>query len=810
MTLPQEEEERPGVRPEAGGISGVHPRQRPSAEPALRGMVMYVIPFGVLYLVTMAGLWRLPNALWGMYGNTDGMWAAWNIEGILEWGAAFDLSPFNPLSGMGSMFLPNLPWLNPAALSLGLPWPRDVRYLISYSIYFAELCLANVLLLRALGLSAVRSVVGAQIYAVTLFPPSGGAFLSLWWFSLAPVNAHLVAVANVILVLWIRVGRQRTRANLGCVGGMVVATLIGLVSAPLTFLTYIPTYALVGVALLLAQGRDRRSVFWKLAAAGVLAGALGMLGFPEYLRATLAVSARAIEFPAPFAPRSAMLSTEFWMNLWQEFEVCRRPQELLCPRYPIFWFHALALVGAGRELLWGRKLLRPLAAWFLCYVAAIHLYEFASYALLFGKLHVLSAPYLVWASYPFFALFFVSFVFMPLDAVARMAWRWHDARGKAQWMRIPEKLRGVAESMWSWRGWPVICRSLLLLVVPALGWYLSENMLPDRGAVPPKKTMLPFIGASALREPVVGPVTNYLVEHASVRPGRRFQGYTATYFGDRAGHIRYGVGYTSPNMAAHIYVEARQYLDQHYGNRFQETDLWAFNIPTFEEYGQWVTQQAYTFATALFSSGGDVVHPVFLRIYQVDVDLLRMLGVRFLIADLQLDDSRLTLRAKQTSTTAGPIYLYEIAGANLGTYSPTRPIRVGTFAEALEMLRRRKESLSEEVIVFEPLPDGLRPARTVEMRVGRDGLRIAAQSAGRSLVLLPVQFSRCLQLRPGPGGSEVPAGRLHRANGLHTLLEFEGRIDAVVKFEFGLGGASQCRLQDARELDDLGLRAVPR
>jgi len=69
-----------------------------------------------------------------------------------------------------------------------------------------------------------------------------------------------------------------------------------------------------------------------------------------------------------------------------------------------------------------------------------------------------------------------------------------------------------------------------------------------------------------------------------------------------------------------------------------------------------------------------------------------------------------------------------------------------------------------------------------------------------------VQFSRCFRMQAaGPGGDLVGA-RLRRANGLQTLLEFQGRIDAQVRFEFGLLGGAQCRLQDVRELDALGLK----
>ena len=87
----------------------------------------------------------------------------------------------------------------------------------------------------------------------------------------------------------------------------------------------------------------------------------------------------------------------------------------------------------------------------------------------------------------------------------------------------------------------------------------------------------------------------------------------------------------------------------------------------------------------------------------------------------------------------------------------------------------------------------------------RDGFRITAESDGRSLLLLPVQFSRCFRLKPASPGSDVSSARLIRANGVLTLFEFQGRIDARVSFNFGLLGNHKCRLQDMRDLANLGL-----
>jgi hypothetical protein len=151
-------------------------------------LFLYLIPTIAFFAVDAIGLWRLPSSLFGMYGSDDGMWAAWNLHGILEWSRPFDLAPFNPLSGMGSTFLPNTPWLNPGALAFALPFSRDVCYLISYFIYFVELSLSLILLFRVIGIAPLEAVFCAQLYLFLLFPPTAGAILFNHWYSLAPVS----------------------------------------------------------------------------------------------------------------------------------------------------------------------------------------------------------------------------------------------------------------------------------------------------------------------------------------------------------------------------------------------------------------------------------------------------------------------------------------------------------------------------------------------------------------------------------------------------------------------------------------------
>jgi hypothetical protein len=86
------------------------PKTNPVLTEAWRRALPYLLSWGLLVVLMIVGMERMPSAL---YRPIDGEWAKWNVEAILYFGKVFDLSPYSMLAGMGSMYFPNLPWLNP-------------------------------------------------------------------------------------------------------------------------------------------------------------------------------------------------------------------------------------------------------------------------------------------------------------------------------------------------------------------------------------------------------------------------------------------------------------------------------------------------------------------------------------------------------------------------------------------------------------------------------------------------------------------------------------------------------------------------
>src|SRR5262249_20738659 len=140
--------------------------------------------------------------------------------------------------------------------------------------------------------------------------------------------------------------------------------------------------------------------------------------------------------------------------------------------------------------------------------------------------------------------------------------------------------------------------ALMTLVIPGLAladWQLRTRFFQPRP--PAHNPQIALLGQSNVRHAKIGAITRYLIEHARIAPGSPFRGYTATYVVDPHGPLWRELQKRTTSgeewSKLELYIAARPFFDRHYQNRLQETDLWEHDIPTLEEYGQWVTKSAY-------------------------------------------------------------------------------------------------------------------------------------------------------------------------------------------------------------------------
>ena len=176
--------------------------------------------------------------------------------------------------------------------------------------------------------------------------------------------------------------------------GVFFLLVCGIFSAPVTFLTYAPVYAVAGVALLLGAKPNAKELGWKVAAILASGAVLWLLGFKDYLQGTSLISGRAATYPAAFAAGADLLTWDYWRDAWAKFDACAHPY-FLCPRFPSFYIFLGSSMGAALYIF-QRSTLRPLAAAMLLLFAFLYAFDFAGSISLFGSAHAIGTPFLIW------------------------------------------------------------------------------------------------------------------------------------------------------------------------------------------------------------------------------------------------------------------------------------------------------------------------------------------------------------------------------------------------------------------------------
>jgi hypothetical protein len=231
-----------------------------------------------------------------------------------------------------------------------------------------------------------------------------------------------------------------------------------------------------------------------------------------------------------------------------------------------------------------------------------------------------------------------------------------------------------------------------------------------------------------------------------------------------------------------------------------QVELWAMGVPTLEEYSQLVSPPLYYLATRALGLPEDVA-PGRNRVWVTNPrsGLLRALGVRYVFS------TRAGAAALRNQPGAQLVFaeenpdmqVFELQRPNLGDWSPTRPAVSRSAWDTAAIIASPGVNLEEAVVLAEPVAGPLTRARAAALRFVDGGVRVTARSDGRSLLLLPLQFSNALTARCDRG-----AATLLRANLVQTALLFDREVDAFITLDFGFFTTAG-RARDLRDLDDL-------
>jgi hypothetical protein len=231
-------------------------------------------------------------------------------------------------------------------------------------------------------------------------------------------------------------------------------------------------------------------------------------------------------------------------------------------------------------------------------------------------------------------------------------------------------------------------------------------------------------------------------------------------------------------------------------------DLLPFGIPTVNEFQHWTSPLTFAFLRAFFAQDGDMSGKAGFTLTTYDPKIARLMGVRMVVSDVELFDG---VMLHEQRVEDSDLRIYQLDGINLGQFSPTRPVRFFTAAEAVAAMKATSFDPQRDVAVEGELPADLVPADSVSITVeAGPQLHIRATSHGHSLLALPFEFSHCLRLHAPAGTSAY----LLPVNLQQTGLIFQGQIEVNIEYRYGLFGDAQCRGADLDRANALRLREL--
>jgi hypothetical protein len=314
---------------------------------------------------------------------------------------------------------------------------------------------------------------------------------------------------------------------------------------------------------------------------------------------------------------------------------------------------------------------------------------------------------------------------------------------------------------------------LLPLPAVAVAALLATSRLPTAFAsFPPRST----------------PMVDMLKANIALFPGSRFNGRVATIIPVEANGVdawvqQYTVAYK---------------LWETIGNDHMTLGLWYSRIPTLFEYNQFSSPVFHALVKRTLQQPALPHQRNITILSHANARVLKLLGVRYAI--MPQEDSPLGQRRAIENVAGQQWGLFELPDVNLATYSPTSIEVRSSLASTFDFVSDDGVDLAKSAVVREEIGGVLVPAQSSSLTMSGGDLQVAAQSAGRSLLIVPLEFSHCLEVedrRAAPGGA---APTLVRVDGLLAGVVFERDLDAVLAFRTGPLRNPTCRWQDYQDV----------
>ena len=297
------------------------------------------------------------------------------------------------------------------------------------------------------------------------------------------------------------------------------------------------------------------------------------------------------------------------------------------------------------------------------------------------------------------------------------------------------------------------------------------------------------------------PITETLQREISLRPGQVYRGSVATLLGSPGSPLRRRLENGERPLKPDAFETFLHKLAVDTGNSHDLLDLWWLDIPTLSEYGQGLSKPLMFYVSNILNATQDAQYSNFAFPRLANVDVLRAMGVRFLITDLAIAEDRARVARVVRLKDGVDLHLYELPHPNIAGFSPLKLSRPISAPELLRRIGSDPALLESEAFADAGAARSLVPVQRSQITFEKGAVHVRALSAASSALLLPVQFSHCFRLH----GRRIAGVTMLRANLIHTLLLFSGELDVRLKWEFSFWRNSGCRLRDADDARAMGL-----
>jgi hypothetical protein len=734
---------------------------------------------GIAYVVTLVSftiIWfRHPTIL---YVGRDADLSLWLNKAYMDWAHPLDVTAMNPIQGMTSMLMAMNPYFNPAAWVFQTDLQATSKQVVSFIVYFLEVTLSTFALGVALGFSRSFAFVASLWLAFLMFPPFNFVYGLQGWLATNPLYGHTLTLSNLLLVAWIRIGAD-TRAAVALGHRLALNWLLAscIVLLVLLIVLAAPFYnggMLIGSVLLAAviflASTSYQQMLWRSIAGIYVLICCAALHFFDFFAGAQAYSARfsgparsplQIQWPVEFSP-DLIANVRNGLCAWGV--VCDRLTQWPLALTGSYWLQLsiimggiavairmpppLARVGALFTALWGVLL----TIWI---GASIGIFAAPSIAPLYFYLMM----------YPFWAFLSLYAGLTVLELIAG---------------RFAPKARPV-DHLWI----SVAVGAAALALIPLFGARPSD-VFKQRS---PKTR-------------IATPITDILQQEISLRPGQTYRGSVATLLGSPGSPLRQRLlGDAERPLQSDEFEKFLQKSAADTGNTHDLLDLWWLDIPTLSEYGQGLSKPLTFYISNVLNTPADARNPNFGIPRLAKIDILRAMGVRFIVTDLELPATKAKLTRVVRLRGGIDLYLYELSSPNVSGFSPLHLSGRISPSELLQRIDANPALFESEAFVDSPATQALTPVRRSQIIFERGAVHVTASSAGASALLLPVQFSHCFRLV----AEQTDGVKMLRANLIHTLILFDGELDVRLKWEFSFWRNSGCRLRDAEDARALGL-----